>query len=258
MSNSTKAYKLNKTFENSAFPLEQELKELNKNTAKSVFNSLAATVFSGVGTSFLFQNNCIPLLMERVFARWSIPSCSIMAALINIIIVMIVFSVLYIIGLLVCIFGRKFGRKATNKLYKKKETDDGIRELAEIFHKSIINDIITGISFVDKSAEVAQMNESMKNDSSQVKISDSIVNMYLYEAVYYFKQAKLQMEYMKLFDTNKKEINKKFRDEIGENTIKTTCKVFYDGLCKLYDKIDDGTEKELIRMIKDGIKPYRI
>ena len=50
-----KSYKLNKTFENSIYPLEQELKEINNNTVSNALNNLVAIIFSGIGTSILLD-----------------------------------------------------------------------------------------------------------------------------------------------------------------------------------------------------------
>jgi len=65
-----KTYKLNKTFENSAYPIAQELSKLRLSTKKSIFNiigNISAAFFSGVGTSILFQEECLPKLFNLLF-----------------------------------------------------------------------------------------------------------------------------------------------------------------------------------------------
>lgn len=52
-----KSYKLNKTFENSMYPVTKELLEIRKSTQKTVgslLGNIAATIFSGIATSLAF------------------------------------------------------------------------------------------------------------------------------------------------------------------------------------------------------------
>ena len=144
-----KSYKLNKTLESSVYPLEIELKEINKNTLSSTINNLFAAIFSGVGTSILFQDNCFPKLLRLWYCHMGIGRCACADAAINILVVFILFIILYVIGRL--INGRTMKK---HELYEKKATSEGRLELEELFHKSIINAIVTGISFVDKAEEL--------------------------------------------------------------------------------------------------------
>lgn len=234
-----KTYKLNKTFENSIYPLEQELKSINDNTLSSAFNNLCAAVFSGVGTSILFQDKCIPKILDYIYKKCNIEDGMIVAAL-NVVAVILLFILLYFIGTKI----NEHTRNKNNPRYnsKKKKTKKGRSELAEQFHKSIINDIVIGLSFVDKSEEL--------------QYKGNVAEMYLYEAAYYFIQAKIEMEYMELLDPEKGDNQQKFIEEIGEHTIRSTCKVFMDGLNKLYNNLPKGTEKETINTIIQAIEPY--
>lgn len=232
-----KSYKLNKTFENSIFPIEQELKAINKNTLTSTLNNLAAAVFSGIGTSILFQDNCLPKLLKFLYSFLKLSEDGIGETVCNILIVIILFVLLYFVGFKVNTHVR---RKSDPN--KKKKTSEGRSEFAEKFHKSIINDIVIGLSFVDKAEEL-----DYRGDVSQ---------MYLYEAAYYFIQAKIQMEEMELLSPEKNKNQDQFIKEIGLNTIKSTCMVFNSGLSKLFHNIPEGTEKRLIKDVIDSIKPY--
>lgn len=124
----------------------------------------------------------------------------------------------------------------------KKATSEGRRELAEIFHKSVINDIVTGISFVDKAEEL--------------KDKGDVAEMYLYESAYYFIRAKVQMEKMEALSPEKDLGHRKFLEEVGLNTMNSTCKVYDAGLEKLKANIPDGEEKEIIEKIIKAIEPY--
>lgn len=235
-----KSYKLNKTFENSIYPLEQELKSINKTTIWRTLSNLSAAVFSGIGTSILFEDNCIPKILNNIYDKKNIGIDTIEAARINIIVVIALFIILFLLGLLI----NKITKGICNSRYdyKKKKNQQGRSELAERFHKIIINDIVTGLSFVDKSEEL--------------QYSGSVAEMYLYEASYYFIQAKLEMEYMELLNPEKNKNHLKFIDEIGENTIISTCKVYKDGLNKLFAHLPKGTEKGTINKIIQAIEPY--
>ena len=232
-----KSYKLNKTFENSIYPLEQELKSINNNTISSTFNNLAGVVFSGIGTSVLFQDECIPKVLSLMYDSINFSDKGYGRAIGNTVVVIILFVILFFVGKK----GNKLAREEKG-LLKKKKTSQGRSELRERFHKSIINDIVIGLSFVDKAEEIKYMGD--------------VAEMYLYEAVYYFMQAKIQMEEMELLDTEKSAEHDKLIKEIGQNTIETTCKVFHSGLKKLYGQLPEGTENELIGDIIKSISPY--
>ncbi len=164
-----KSYKLNKTLENSIYPLEQELKEINNNTISNSLNNLVGIVFSGIGTSVVFSENCVLDLLAYVYDFWGISTDSFIRAIINSLVALILFLLFYFAGLLVNNITKKRG-----KLYKKKGSSEGRSELREIFHKSIINDIVIGISFVNKAEEIMYEGD--------------VAEMYLYEAAYYFIQ----------------------------------------------------------------------
>lgn len=236
---SMKSYKLNKTFENSIYPIEIELKEINKNTLSNSLNNLAAAIFSGIGTSILFQDNCMPKLLKLLYCWLGLVEGGVGEAICNIVIVIILFWILYFIGLGI----NKHTRKK-HELYEKKATSEGRRELAEIFHKSVINDIVTGISFVDKAEEL--------------EYNGDVAKMYLYESAYYFIRAKIQMEKMEVLSPEKDENHSKFIEEVGLNTMISTCKVYNAGLNKLETNIPDGNEKEIIGKIIEAIEPYVI
>lgn len=235
---SMKSYKLNKTFENSTYPLELELKNINNNTISSTLSNLVGIIFSGIGTSLLFDSNGIATLwLGDLFNYFKLPNEGYSRVGWTTIIYIFVFALLFLIG---TSFNKS--KSGKNSLYKKKGTNKGRSELREDFHKSIINDIVIGLSFVDKAEEIGY--------------SGDVADMYLYEAVYYFTQAKIQMEEIELLSPEKSSEHQKFIDEIGEMTIKCTCKVFHSGLIKLFEQLPDGKEKKDIGDIRDALEPY--
>lgn len=236
-SGSMKLYKLNKTFENSIYPIEIELKEINKNTLSNTLNNLAAAVFSGIGTSILFQDNCFPKLLKILYRCMGVTEGGIGEAIWNVLFVVILFLILYLVG-----WGINKHTRKKHELYEKKATSEGRRELAEIFHKSVINDIVTGISFVDKAEELGY--------------KGNVAEMYLYESEYYFIQAKIQMEQMEALSPEKGEEQSEFIKEVGYDTIKSTCKVFLAGLIKLEEHIPNEADKGKVNCMIEALEPY--
>lgn len=70
-----KSYKLNKTLENSTYPIEQELKNLNRssqtNTVKTII-TVSTIVFSGIATSFIYENNLFDSTIKRILNCWEV------------------------------------------------------------------------------------------------------------------------------------------------------------------------------------------
>lgn len=236
-----KLYKLNKTFENSMYPVEQELIKISQSTKKSflsVVGNIAAVVFSGIGTSLLFQENGIPMLISYFVSPRVENKPNISYVMWCIGLTIVIFSILFFVGLLLS----KKANKENDSIQKKKR-EKGREELAEAFHKSIINNIVIGISFADKAEE-----EEYETKTDQ---------MYLFEAVYYFKIAELEIESMELFDTQKNEYNDKLILKIGIKTICSTLTVFKLGLDKVYDHLPDSDEKKLINDIRNLVNTYQ-
>jgi len=64
------SYKLRKTSETALFPIEHELRMLRQENDKSwtiLMLKILSVVFSGIGTTVLFQENGIPALVKYIF-----------------------------------------------------------------------------------------------------------------------------------------------------------------------------------------------
>ena len=96
-----KSYKLNKTFENSIYPLEQELKEINNNTVSNALNNLVAIIFSGIGTSILLDENSALIILGELYDAIGIPIEGNERAIWNLIISIVCFWFMFIIGLVI-------------------------------------------------------------------------------------------------------------------------------------------------------------
>lgn len=238
-----KTYKLNKTFENSMYPIEKELEELKNSTQKSITGlacSIASAFFSGAGTSLLFNTEALPQLISEIQASNQNTS-NIPSVFWNILVTLGIFVILFIVGLLLShITIHTAIHKKYRKYQNQKKTHDGRKELQERFHKSIINNISIGISFVDKAED---------ND-----FQSSVEQMYLFEAAYYFQLAKDEFDTINIIDLSGDAISRKLLEHIGTSTVLSTLTVYADSLSKLLDHMADSVEKQSMKALYEDVK----
>lgn len=218
-----KSYKLNKTLENSTYPIGQELKKVNKSTQGSAFRTivtLSTVVFSGMATNFIYDNGLFTCKINKLIEdhNWNITLTQFFWR-----VLLAVYVVCILINFL--IYGYN---KLKEQPRNMKKNPYGRKRLSEKFHKSIINDIVVGLSFLDKTDEETE---------SEIK------KMYLFEATYYFMQAEDQIEEMEIFDDTSEVYNKELIDEIGYATLYTTLEVFQNGVKNVMDKMPKLKEK---------------
>lgn len=235
-----KSYKLNKTLENSTYPIEQELKKINKSVQGTVFKailSITTVIFSGIATSIICENK----FFICAIIQW-LNDKNIYISNEYLVIYEIITIYLICIFIIVFIYIVKTKKK---QIQNMKKSNKGRLVLCEKFHKLIINEIVVGLSFVDKSDEVILA----KQDKTKFKKQQEVKKMYLYEAIYYFMQASNKIGDMKLYDDKKDLINMKLIEQIGRNTLLTTLIVFYNGLQDVKNQIiylyDDSESQNL-------------
>jgi len=235
-----KSYKLNKTLENSTYPIEQELKKINKSTRSSSLKTvitISTVVFSGIAAGIIDKYNLFACWIENLIIKygWNISISQFYLA---------VLLLIYLVGLLVNGLIYYIGQHKERPKNKKKKPY-GRKELSEDFHKSIINDIVVGLSFFDKTNE-------------EEGLETNISRMYLFEATYYFSQAEMQIELMELFDDKEKTYNKQLIDEIGYETLLTTLSVFQNGvknvMSKMQEKENQIAEYERLDSIYENLE----
>lgn len=218
-----KSYKLNKTLENSTYPIEQELKKVNRSTQNSALKTiitLSTVIFSGMATSFIYENKIFYCKIYNLITKLNLKVS------VSQIFLFFLFAIY-----LVCVIASiilNCRAKAKEQPKNMKKNSHGRKKLSEDFHKSIINDIVVGLSFLDKTDE---------------NIETEIKNMYLYEATYYFIQAEDQIEEMEIFDDASEVYNKELIDEIGYATLFTTLEVFQNGVYNVMNKMPKSEEK---------------
>lgn len=244
-----KSYKLNKIFENSIFPIERQLAELNNSTKKNILDIVVnffAVFFSGIGTSILFQQNVFPKFLKSLLCKFleDKTDIDIVYAVLEILLIVIIFILLYVVG------KQLFkGESMKHKLLKKKNTDEGRKELLEYFHKSVINNIVMGTSFLSKVTE--------KNDGSEEeKQLPATEMMYLCEAVYYYSLAEKDIEYLNLFDSEMEEKSVNLIKMIGIRTLFYTIQVFSEGVNELQECLPECLEKRRTEQISRNLTNY--
>jgi len=123
-----------------------------------------------------------------------------------------------------------------------KKSESGREELLEVFHKSIINNIATGLSFVDKADEN--------------KYQTDVDRLYLLEALYYFTIGKIDIDKIGLFETRENRFNVMLVERIGKQTLLTTLVVFLSGVDKVYINLPQCSEKSNAKGIRESLKDY--
>ena len=143
----------------------------------------------------------------------------------------------------------------------EKKHDKERRELAEYFYKVILNNILTGISFMkrawnkrkeyDKKTLLIDCLDIKQNDYKEIKNTylDSQkyylkeIKLYISEALFYFKTADKQFEKKKIFENGMRKEYIEFIDIVGVSTLKNVFDMYnqsYNNLKELSDLMDDN------------------
>lgn len=217
------SYKLRKTSETALFPIEYQLKLLRNENDKSwtlLMLKILSVIFSGIGTTVLSQDNCIPALIQYIF-------CSVLKKVIPTGWI-IVIQILVTLGLFVLL--SFISIKVINLLSSLKDNkkNDAEREnLAEVFQKIILNNIITGKSFTKKAqSKYAELQNCMADTGiGQAKREEKVKEikgefcLYLSEALYYFRIADRQITKEKIIEIGSRDNYKNFLNEVGILTL---------------------------------------
>ncbi len=222
-----KSYKLNKTLENSTYPIEQELKKIHRSTQNSALHTiitLSTVVFSGIATNFIYENKVFFCRISNWIDKFNIKfNFRLSESQVFVIFLVLVYLICIIVSIIL-----NWRAKAKEKPRNMKRNLLGRKKLSEDFHKSIINDIVVGLSFLDKTNE---------------DIAIETKNMYLYEATYYFIQADDQIKQMEIFDDMSEVYNRELIDVIGYETLFTTLVVFQNGVNNVIYKMPKSKGK---------------
>jgi hypothetical protein len=190
--------------------------------------SVSTVIFSGIASSFIYENR---LFSEEISEFLDRIHCNMTLEQFFLTCLIVVYALCILINLIIHVHDRIKALPRSLKSVKH-----GRKRLAEDFHKSIINDIVVGVSFVSKVVPEAEL--------------DDIEKMYLYEATYYFIQANEQIEKMRIYDNRQHKVNKKLVDEIGYRTLFTTLNVFKNSVDKV-KKYLEGSDSEEYKNLND-------
>lgn len=214
------SYKLRKTSEIVLFPIEHELKLLRQESDRSwttLTAKILSVIFSGIGTTVLFQQNGLPELINSILNNKLPMFLIIVIQVVAAICIFILFSVIFV--------------KIINGKNESKDNKKGNFErenLAEIFHKIILNNIITGKSFTKK-AQVKYIEMlkyiSKKNAENEIEPEEAVTDikseccLYISEALYYFLIAKKQIGEERIIEIGKRNNYIIFLNEVGILTL---------------------------------------
>ena len=204
------SYKLRKTSETALFPIEHELRMLRQENDKSwtiLMLKILSVVFSGIGTTVLFQENGIPALVKYILCN-KLEKCISMGWIIIIqsLFAIAVFAIMSFISVKVINWWNSSKDNKKNNLERE--------NLAEIFHKIILNNIITGKSFTKKAqAKFTEM--QVKENGDKIKEIKREFCLYLSEAIYYFMIADRQIREEKIIEIGVRENYQEFLNEVG-------------------------------------------
>lgn len=262
-----KSYKLREVIETSLYSIENQLVELSQNLEESWDKSLwniFSVIFGGVGTSLLFIENAIPALINTILvdSNETIQESKLTAILLYLLVILIIFICLTG-AIRICVYGIYKVRNRSNKNTKEKR-----EVLVRYFHKVILNNIFVGISFVQKYLEdqkkLNEMQNISKNESNQNESEDGVNyeekiklfkdnRMYLYEAKYYFVEAKKGIDEHYIFELDKNRDNDLFLSDIGYETLFNMLEMYDYGCTVLQNYIPAGEEKDKIVEIRESI-----
>ena len=223
------SYKMIKSSETVLFPIENELKLLRQENDKSwttLMSKILAVVFSGIGTTLLCQESLLPALVTYICddimkKKFPFPLVYILQLLIAI----------GIFLLLTYLFTKFINWKSNSK--DNKRTDLERENLAEYFHKVILNNIITGKSFTKKAEGKMRdfqnyISQETNGERTKQKINEfkGEFCLYLSEALYYFTTAEKQMMEKKIIEIGQREKYMEYLGEVGVLTLAESLLMF--------------------------------
>lgn len=254
------AYKLRKIIETVIYPVEDELRgirEENDKSWKKVVKQVGSVAFSGIGTTIAFQNEFLPALIKILFPC-SNALCLFFLEFFIAIAIFIGTTALFWLWIYL-----------SSKDIDEKKHDEDRKELAEYFHKVILNNILTGISFIkrawNKKREYEQKelliynekNEEMKNayrDSQKYYLKE--IKLYISEALFYFKTANKQFEKKKIFEKGMRKAYVEFIDIVGLSTFKNVFDMYeqsYENMKELCNFMEDKDNQSDVKEISKFI-----
>lgn len=264
------SYKLRKTSETALFPIENELRLLKRENDRSwttLMKKVLSIVLSGIGTTLLCQDNCIPALMKYIF-------CDILKVDISLgCLIVLQFFAAVVLFVLFSVVAIKI-INWFNDSKDNKKNDIERENLAEFFHKVTLNNIITGKSFTKKAENkfnemqkiVNQLKcggkQEKKELQEQIKETKREFCLYLSEAYYYFMTARKQIEDEKIIESGSRSEYTAYLMEVGVLALAESflmyekavdyLKELLEGLIKMDSSLWEENEIEVLS-IENGI-----
>lgn len=234
------SYKLRKTSETSLFPIENELRLMRKENDKSwtsLMLKIMSVLLSGIGTTLMCQEDYIPALVNSILLKFSENPGKIWVIIFQALLAAAVF-----IGCALVALKLVNWRNITKD---NKKSGDDRENLAEIFHKITLNNIITGKSFTKKAQskmDILQKNiqeynakkdkdpQEAEQISKYIKEVKREVCLYISEAIYYFSVADRQIREKKLIERGQRSEYIEYLKEVGVITLMETLLMYENSI----------------------------
>mgnify|MGYP004600273897 FL=1 len=197
------SYKPRKNSEISLYPIELMLKKMqdeNKCNLKNTVYKTSAVSLSGVGIVFLFQNMYLKNMVEEVvtYLKWNCTSWKV-----DVLTFLFGFFLFAIINVMF------WGILKIKNNYEDSKRNKELREdMAEYFHKVILNNIIMGLSFAKKASNL------LKEKAAQNQCC-----FYASQSLFYLKTAIRELDEKRIFEAGGRERYTNFVNEVGWITL---------------------------------------
>lgn len=239
--NLVQSYKLRKSSETVLFPIENELKLLRQENDRSwlsLTSKILSVAISGIGTTMLCQDNLLPAYIKQIFSTALGEENPLLLppwiSILQLLAAVTLFSFLSFVSIKIINW--------KNETKDNKKTGSAIENLAEVFHKIILNNVITGISFTKKAEEKFEILERLlkeycnapdESKENQIKEIKREFCLYLSEAVYYFTIADGQMRENCIIEIGNRDEYLEYLEKVGILTLTETLFMFEKSISKL-------------------------
>jgi large-conductance mechanosensitive channel len=259
-----KSYKISQTIEKNLYPIEAKLDEIRESNRKNLrqFLDIYAPVFisavltaafggSIVSNSVETAEDVVLTFWERVFHSWFGKSLCIL-----VVFVIFAFVIFFICKILHIIADRRDNKGTSNKR----------NQIAKVFYKVIIPEIITGVSLFERAYEIelavnGEGDEVAGVDAEDIHLDELDGNqpvrnkaiLYYYESFYHFKLVAEGLDKEQIIECkdSERENLKKLYEVIGVDALKKAiglCRHCVREICK---RIEDADEENLCRLFDD-------
>ena len=275
------SFKIKKDIENSAYPIEMMVRDIKLKGEISwgrMIADVTAVTFSGIGTTLCLQEEYLPRILKCVF---KIRTASLQ---------LFILEALLAFGIFALITGAAWG--LIHRYYQdvdNKKTKESREELVDYYYKVVLNNILTGVSYVKKAWKkrdeykkkdecIADRNKKILEIGMDQEAKDNLekqnrkdaesqqyysreIRLYICEAIFYFKTANVQFNEKHYFESGEREEYLELLQMIGMGTLQSVYEMYKKSLDNIIeidkfvgDSMYDNSEDE--GAIKNFLNDY--